>query len=143
MTPTAKAPMPGVTDIVRRRMSVTRGRDTAPELAVRRLLHARGWRYRVNFRPLLELRRTVDVAFTKWRLAVMIDGCFWHGCPDRYRPATTRAEFWRTKVEGNVARDADTDQRLHAAGWIVLRFWEHEDPSAVVLAIEAHLPVER
>lgn len=135
--------MPDVSDTVRRRMSATKGRDTAPELAVRGLLHARGWRYRVNFRPLPNFRRTVDIAFTGRRLAVLIDGCFWHGCPDHYRPATTRAEFWRMKIEDNVARDVDTDERLRAAGWTVLRFWEHEDPISVVLAIEAHLPIKR
>ena len=136
MTPTAKAPMPGVTDIVRRRMSVTRGRDTAPELAVRRLLHARGWRYRVNFRPLLELRRTVDVAFTKRRLAVMIDGCFWHGCPEHgRREFRSNVEYWPSKIASNVARDTDTNSRLEALGWIVLRYWEHEDPAKVASRI--------
>lgn len=128
-----------VTDHVRRRMSRTRGRDTKPELSVRRLLHAHGWRYRVNWRPLDDKRRTVDIAFTKRKIAVMIDGCYWHGCPEHYRGGSTRIEFWSAKIEGNAARDADTNERLRTAGWTVVRFWEHEDPSAVVMAIEAQL----
>lgn len=124
---------------VRQRMAATRGRDTAPELKVRRLLYARGHRYRVNYRPLADKRRTVDIAFTRLRLAVMIDGCFWHGCPDHYRPASTRADFWAAKIEANTKRDDDTDAKLRAAGWTVLRFWEHEDPAEVVLAIDASL----
>lgn len=133
-----------VSDHVRRRMSLTRGRDTTPELAVRRLLHSRGHRYRVNFRPLEDKRRTVDIAFTRPKLAVLIDGCFWHGCPEHYRPATvTRTEFWRNKIERNRARDSDTQAKLLAAGWIVLRFWEHEDPMTVVLTIEDALTAAR
>lgn len=118
---------------------MTKGRDTGPELVVRRLLHARGHRYRVNHQPLDDRRRTVDIAFTRRRVAVMIDGCFWHACPEHYRPSTTRAEFWAVKIQGNAARDADTNGRLRDTGWTVLRFWEHENPSEVVLAIEAAL----
>ena len=128
-----------VADHVRRRMSLTRGRDTTPELAVRRLLHARGWRYRVNYRPLDDKRRSVDIAFTRLRIAVMVDGCFWHGCPEHYRPATTRGAFWDAKIAGNRVRDLDTNRRLLDAGWVVVRFWEHDDPVAVVEAIEAEI----
>lgn len=120
-------------------MSSTRGRDSTPELAVRRVLHARGHRYRVNYRPLDDRRRTVDIAFTRLKLAVMIDGCFWHGCPDHYRPASTRAAFWAAKIAGNRARDVDTDRRLKEAGWTVVRFWEHDDPESVVEALEAEI----
>ena len=120
-------------------MANTHGRDTPPEMAVRRLLHARGLRYRVNYRALPGSRRTVDIAFTRLKIAVMIDGCFWHGCPEHLRPASTRADFWRAKIEGNQARDADTTGILTAAGWRVLRFWEHERPSDVADAIERAL----
>ncbi len=120
-------------------MSGTRGRDTTPELAVRRLLHTRGHRYRVNHRALPEVRRTVDIAFTRNRLAVLIDGCFWHGCPEHYVEPKTRAQFWREKIAGNRARDAATDALLAEAGWTVLRFWEHEPPEQVVAAIEREL----
>ena len=128
-----------VPDQVRRRMSSTRGRDSIPELAVRRLLHASGHRYRVNYRPLDDSRRTVDIAFTRLKLAVMIDGCFWHGCADHYRPASTRAAFWAAKIAGNRARDIDTNRRLMEKGWIVVRFWEHDAPELVVEAIEAEI----
>jgi DNA mismatch endonuclease (patch repair protein) len=125
-------------------MAVTRGRDTKPELNVRKMLYARGWRYRVNFRALADKRRTVDIAFPRQRLAVMIDGCYWHGCPAHFRaPKSTRIEFWRQKIADNQARDADTNQRLAAAGWRVVRFWEHEHPADVVAAIESELTVRR
>lgn len=136
-------PIPDVPDHVRRRMANTHGRDTQPEMAVRRLLHARGWRYRVNHRPVPDLRRTVDIAFTKAKVVVLIDGCFWHRCPLHHVTPRTRTEFWTAKIEGNVARDHETNQRLAEAGWIVLRFWEHEDPVDVVEAIEAALDLHR
>ena len=120
-------------------MRGNRGRDTRPELAVRRLLHAWGLRYRVNYRPLPGVRRTVDLAFTRRRVAVRIDGCWWHGCPEHHRPARSNAEYWTAKVAANVARDADTDARLRDAGWTVLRFWEHEDPGLVAERVAAAL----
>ena len=117
-------------------MSRTRGRDTSPEMLVRRELHRRGYRYRVNFTPVPGLRRTSDIAFTRAGVLVMIDGCFWHGCPAHYRPATgTRPEFWASKIHDNRLRDADSTQAFEAAGWRVLRFWEHEDPMVVTDAI--------
>lgn len=109
-------------------MQAQRTRDTAPELAVRRLLHAAGLRYRVDRTPLPGLRRRADVVFGPTKVAVYVDGCFWHGCPQHgTRPAANR-DWWQAKLAGNRARDADTDARLAAAGWAVLRVWEHEDP---------------
>ena len=129
-----------VDPVVSARMSRIRGRDTVPEMAVRRELHRRGLRYRVNFRPLHKLRRTVDVAFTKQRVAVLIDGCFWHGCPEHFRPATgKRKEFWAAKVSENQRRDQDSTRAFASAGWTVLRFWEHEDPLVVADEIEKEL----
>ena len=126
---------------VRRRMASTRTRDTKPELALRRVLHARGLRYRVNARVVPGLRRTVDVAFPRQKVAVLVDGCFWHGCPVHYTEPKTRAEFWREKIANNVARDADTTVRLQAEGWVVLRCWEHERPldvaERVILALNS------
>ncbi|MFF3642448.1 MULTISPECIES: very short patch repair endonuclease [Streptomyces] len=113
-------------------MSRIRGRDTAPEMKVRRELHRRGLRYRVNFKPVSTLRRTVDIAFTRQRVAVLIDGCFWHGCPEHYRPAKgDRKEFWAAKVAKNQRRDQDSTRAFASAGWAVLRFWEHADPVEV------------
>ncbi len=120
-------------------MQGNRGRDNAPEVAVRRLLHARGLRYRLQIAPLPELRRTADIAFPRQRIAVFIDGCYWHGCPEHYTAPVSNAEFWREKVERNRARDADTTARLEAAGWSVLRFWTHTDPESIANSISAFL----
>ena len=117
-----------ISEHVRRRMAGTRSRDTRPELALRRILHRRGLRYRVNYRALPGVRRTVDVAFIRAKVAVFVDGCFWHACPLHYCEPKTRTEWWRAKIAGNVARDADTSRRFEMAGWTVLRVWEHEDP---------------
>lgn len=117
-------------------MQANRGRDTKPELALRSAVHARGLRYRVSARPLPHLRRTADLVFTKVRVAVFLDGCFWHGCPEHRTAPATNARFWAEKVASNVARDRDTDQRLKEAGWLVIRVWEHEDPNQAALRIE-------
>ncbi|MCE1178960.1 MAG: very short patch repair endonuclease [Micrococcales bacterium] len=129
-TPWASSPA------VRKVMQSNKGRDTGPELAVRRLVHARGLRYRISTRPEPTLRRTADLVFTRSRVAVFIDGCFWHGCPQHRTHPRTNATYWADKIETNIARDADTSERLSAAGWTVLRFWQHEDPVAVAAAIE-------
>jgi DNA mismatch endonuclease (patch repair protein) len=122
---------------VRAVMRANKGRDTQPELAVRSAVHALGLRYRVGVRPMPGIRRTADLVFSKTKVAVFVDGCFWHGCPEQHRPAKRNAEFWRAKIGGNIARDADTDRRLREAGWRVVRVWEHEDPSAAAAAIAA------
>ncbi|MHC5261364.1 very short patch repair endonuclease [Streptomyces sp. UC4497] len=110
----------------RRNMQAIRSRDTKPEQAIRRLVHAQGLRYRVSARPLPDLRRTADMVFRPVKVAVFIDGCYWHGCPEHYVRPKTNEGYWSSKVAGNVSRDRDTDQQLRAAGWTVLRFWEHE-----------------
>ena len=113
---------------VRAVMRGNKGRDTRPELAVRSAAHAVGLRYRVGVSPLPHVRRTADLVFPRAKVAVFVDGCFWHGCPEHHRPARQNAEFWTAKIEGNMARDADTDERLRIAGWTVVRIWEHEAP---------------
>src|SRR3954447_12167894 len=107
-------------------MRSNRGRDTSLELEVRRALHAQGLRYRVQLKVPGSNRRTIDVAFTRARVAVFVDGCFWHGCPVHHTVAKTNGDFWAEKVRRNRERDAETDGLLRAAGWRVLRFWEHE-----------------
>ena len=121
----------------RRVMQGNKARDTSPELAVRRRLHAAGLRYRVDTRPEPSLRRTADIVFSKQRVAVFIDGCYWHACPDHGTVARSNAEYWSTKLAQNAARDADTNQRLRDAGWTVLRFWEHQDPDDVAATVAA------
>lgn len=117
-------------------MRGNRSKDTKPELRLRSLLHKQGLRYRVASRPLPELRRTADVLFPKPKVAVFVDGCYWHGCPEHLREATKNAEFWHSKIEGNRARDAETDRLLREAGWTVIRVWEHEDPVTASARIE-------
>jgi DNA mismatch endonuclease, patch repair protein len=109
-------------------MLATRRRDTAPELALRRALHRLGLRYRVDVAPLPALRRRADVLFPGARVAVFIDGCFWHGCPEHGTSPRANAAFWHDKIAANQRRDADTDARLRTAGWEVVRVWEHQDP---------------
>lgn len=119
----------------RRRMKAVRQRDTGAEMAVRRRLHAMGLRYRVDFPVLESPRRRADIAFPRLRIAIFIDGCFWHGCPIHGTSPKANAEFWKRKIEANIARDRDTDERLRGTGWVVLRFWEHEDPDDVAASI--------
>ncbi len=114
---------------------MTRGRDTKPEVAVRSLLHRQGLRYRVNHRVPESSRRTVDIAFTRHRLAVFIDGCFWHGCPVHFVTPKTRTSFWLAKIAANRARDLESTRDLESAGWTVRRYWEHQDPAWVAADI--------
>ncbi|NPC95228.1 very short patch repair endonuclease [Nocardioides sp. zg-DK7169] len=128
----------------RRNMQANRSRDTKPELAVRRLLHARGFRYRVAAAPVAGLRRRADIVFTKQRIAVFIDGCFWHGCAEHGRKSFRRnVDYWPAKIATNMARDLDTTAHLADAGWRVLRFWEHEQPAEVASAIATAVVEER
>ncbi|WP_406210386.1 MULTISPECIES: very short patch repair endonuclease [unclassified Streptomyces] len=113
-------------------MSRQVSRDTAPEVAVRRLLHAAGLRYRVNVPVPGAPRRTIDIVFGKVKIAIFMDGCFWHGCPQHATQPRANAEWWRAKLDRNMSRDRETTDHLRAAGWTVLRFWEHE--SAVDVA---------
>lgn len=121
-------------------MQANRSRDTKPELKVRRALHGLGFRYRVGIAPEPGLRRRADIVFTRARVAVFIDGCFWHGCPHHGRSTFNHnADYWPAKIAANVVRDADTTDRLREAGWTVLRFWEHEDTAEVVEAIRRNV----
>lgn len=124
---------PGVSARMRRQAS----KDTEVELAVRRLLHAAGLRYRVEYPVPGMARRRMDVAFTRAKVAVLIDGCFWHGCPQHATQPKANAEWWRDKLNRNIARDRETTEHLTALGWTVLRFWEHEDPNEVSARVKA------
>src|SRR5690606_3565726 len=115
-----------------------RTEGTAPEMSVRRALHARGLRYRLHQRPVPGLRRTADIVFRSDHVAVFVDGCFWHGCPEHGRMTTkSNVWYWPAKIERNRLRDADTTQRLEEAGWTVIRVWEHEPVEEAVARIEA------
>lgn len=108
------------------RMARVRQTGTKPELAIRKLLHPRGLRYRLQLPLLTKPRRIADIVFPRARVAVFVDGCFWHGGPPHASWPKSNAEFWRENIEANRARDADTDQRLSALGWKIIRVWEHE-----------------
>lgn len=125
------------------RMSRQGSRDTAQELAVRRLLHASGLRYRVNVPVPGMPRRTIDIAFPRTKIAVFLDGCFWHGCPQHATRPKANAEWWRTKLDKNMARDVETTTHLTEEGWTVLRFWEHESVEAVARRISATVTSKR
>lgn len=113
-------------------------RDTAPELAIRRLLHARGYRYRVDFAPWPNKRRRADIVFTRLKVAVFVDGCFWHACPEHSRVPLTNREYWEAKLKRNARRDLDTTSMCQAEGWTVVRIWEHVPADeAVAMIVEA------
>lgn len=127
-----------------RRMSGQRRRNTDPELTLRRALHRRGLRYLVHRRPLPQLRREADVVFLRAKVAVFVDGCFWHGCPDHGRRVhTTNNWYWPEKIARNQERDADTDQRLRAAGWAVIRCWEHENADDIAEHVQETVSARR
>src|SRR3954462_5374281 len=117
-------------------MRTQRRRDTAPELALRRVLWSRGLRFRVEYKA-VGLRRRVDIAFARRRIAVFVDGCFWHSCPVHGTIPKVNQEWWIEKLETNVHRDRATNESLSDAGWTVIRVWEHEDPRAAADRIEA------
>lgn len=129
----ARKPMrrPGVphpsSEQARRRMKAQGHRDTAPEVAIRSAVHRRGLRFWVDRRPLPTLRRRADLVFPRAKVAVYVDGCFWHGCPVHGTWPKSNADWWRNKIKNNRLRDADTNRELAAAGWMVIRVWEHED----------------
>lgn len=100
---------------------------TAPERALRSALWRRGLRFRVNF-AVVGRRRRVDIAFTRRKVAVFVDGCFWHQCPSHGTEPKNNAAWWKEKLRTNVERDRDTDRKLSEAGWIVIRVWEHDSP---------------
>jgi DNA mismatch endonuclease (patch repair protein) len=109
-------------------MKSTRQRDTAAELAVRSELHRLGLRYRLHVPVVPGVHRRPDVVFGPSKVAVFVDGCFWHGCPEHGTMARANRTFWLDKIETNKRRDADTDRRLRRTGWAAIRVWEHEDP---------------
>lgn len=119
---------PASSESVRSRMSRQKRADTKPELLVRRVLHSRGVRYRVNASPEPGIRTKADIVWKGLRLAVFIDGCFWHGCPVHATRPKANEAWWAQKLDGNIERDRRVDTDLTTLGWTVLRFWEHEQP---------------
>jgi len=118
-------------------------RDTAPELALRRQLHAAGLRFRVDRAPIAGLRRKADIVFTRRLLAVFVDGCFWHRCPEHGTMPASNADWWEAKLARNVERDLETNRILNEAGWTVVRVWEHVGVEEAARRVEAALQGNR
>lgn len=129
-------------DVTRGRMQRQRRRDTGLEIQIRKALHACGYRYRVDFRMEPAQRARGDIVFTRKRLVVFIDGCFWHSCPQHATFPKHNAEWWRQKLAANVARDRRVDSELTKLGWTVVRIWEHETASEAVATIRAALALK-
>lgn len=110
---------------------------TKPELALRKTLHARGLRYRVDNQPEADLRRTADLVFKSAKVAVFLDGCFWHGCEVHSRDTKSNTVWWREKIDANKLRDAETTRILQDRGWTVVRVWEHEPTEDAADRVEA------
>lgn len=113
---------------VKHRMQAQPRLNTSCEMAIRRLLFSEGVRYRVHSRPISSLRREADIVFRKMKIAVFIDGCFWHGCPQHKKVIKTHRLWWERKISKTKERDMDTDEKLQSFGWTVIRIWEHENP---------------
>jgi DNA mismatch endonuclease (patch repair protein) len=116
-------------------MQGNRRRDTGPELRLRSALHALGLRYRVDRRPVAAVPCRADIVFTRRRVAIFVDGCYWHGCPTHHVTPATNRPYWTAKIDGNRARDATTTRAIEAAGWRVIRVWEHDDAAVAATAI--------
>ncbi len=118
------------------RMRKQPSKGTQPEMALRRVLYSRGLRYRLQWPVPGMPRRTIDIAFPRRKLAVFVDGCFWHGCPTHAVPPKRNAERWTTKIASNTVRDEETTKHLVGLQWTVIRFWEHEDAESAAEMVE-------
>lgn len=148
MSPLRAIPLPptpaATNELARRAMRGNRRTDTKPEIALRRALHARGLRFRKDFRIATEegASARADIVFPRRRVAIFVDGCFWHGCPDHCRVPTNNREYWAAKIARNRLRDQSVSAMLERAGWHVLRIWEHELSSAAIKRVETALSAD-
>jgi DNA mismatch endonuclease, patch repair protein len=130
---------------VRKVMQATPSRDTAPEKALRSIMHRMGLRFRKDIEPIEGVRCKADVVFRKAKVCVFVDGCFWHGCPKHFRPPKTNTEWWLEKVQDNQERDTKKTMLIKKHSWMVLRYWEHEIQSdnAVKIAMKISRAVKK
>lgn len=124
-------------------MARARRRDTEPELALRRAVRALGLGYRVAYPVPGQRRRSIDIAFPGCRVAIFVDGCFWHGCPEHGTSPHQNSAWWSQKITANRARDLDTNCVLSELGWSVVRIWEHEDPDVAAALVAASVDAAR
>lgn len=125
-----------------RRLRRQSRRDTAPEMAVRKHLWAMGYKFRLHV-PITSTRRTIDIAFRRFKVAVFVDGCFWHGCSKHMTKPKNNSQWWLDKLEANRHRDFDTNRRLRKQGWVVIRIWEHEDPRIAARRVQRAIEKRR
>jgi DNA mismatch endonuclease (patch repair protein) len=116
--------------------------DTNCEMQIRKILYAKGYRYRKNYKPIKSLNRRADIVFVKWKIAIFVDGCFWHRCPKHWKPPKNNAAWWIRKINSNVKRDKETTDILKKEGWNVIRAWEHEDPNIVANKIIKQINID-
>lgn len=121
------------------RMARVRQKGTGAEILLRKALYRQGIRFRVNYQVLMKPRRAADIAIPRLKIAIFVDGCFWHGCPKHASWPKQNAEFWRQKIEANRLRDIDTNLRLHEKTWKVFRVWEHENALEAAQNIMTHI----
>ena len=126
-------------DVVRRRMENQRRRDTGLEIAIRKALHALGYRFRIDYRLEPSLRCRGDIVFTRKKVVVFVDGCFWHGCPHHGTTPKNNRVWWTEKIAANKVRDARNSAALIELGWKVVRIWEHEEVTSAVRTIQEAL----
>lgn len=124
-------------------MQANRSTNTGPEMALRRELHRMGLRYRVDRWPLPSGRTRADIVFGPSKVAVFVDGCFWHQCPKHGTMPKSNVTFWEAKLRRNVQRDRESDRILSSAGWLVIRVWEHENCSLAAQLIAAQVRARR
>jgi DNA mismatch endonuclease (patch repair protein) len=124
-------------------MKGNRSSETAPERALRSALHVKGFRFFKNRRPDPAVRCRADIVFPVVRVAVFVDGCFWHRCPIHGNDPNTNATYWKAKLDRNVQRDRDNDVALRSAGWTVVHVWEHQDPQLAAKEIAAVVVSQR
>jgi DNA mismatch endonuclease, patch repair protein len=124
-------------------MKANRQTNTSPELALRSALHRAGFRFRTHLRPVRSIRCTADVVFPRQRVAVFVDGCYWHGCPEHGTWPSTNSAYWTAKIRGNMERDRRNDALLADAGWLVIRLWEHETTAKGVERVAAAIVARR
>ncbi|SRR5258708_40211214 len=121
----------------------SRKKNTVPELRLRSALHDLGLRYRIHARPISAMNINADLVFRPSRVAVFVDGCFWHGCNVHGTKPSVNSDYWQAKISGNILRDRRIDEFLARAGWCPLRVWEHEPPDAAAIRVRELVCIRR